>query len=106
MILTTLPLSTNALYRGRRFNTTEGVANKRQMGLEMKLQWLKAPIKGEVKLRVALWRKDKRRFDIDNIKGLLDSFSGILYEDDSQIVELHLTKGVDSNNPRVEIEVL
>lgn len=106
MVIFTLPLSTNSLYRGRRFNTKEGVANKSAMGWEMKNQWGKKPLTGPVRLKIALWRKDNRRFDIDNIKGLLDAFSGILYEDDSQIVELHLFKGVDKKNPRVEISLL
>lgn len=37
--------------------------------------------------------KDKRRRDIDNIlKGLLDCLNGIIYKDDSQILEIHVYK--------------
>lgn len=43
--------------------------------------------------------------DIDNLcKATLDSFNGILWKDDSQIVDLNLHKYY-SDNPRIEIEL-
>ena len=43
--------------------------------------------------------------DIDNLcKATLDSFNGILWKDDSQIVDLNLHKFY-SDNPRIEIEL-
>ena len=42
------------------------------------------------------------RHDVDNIKG--DSFTGILYEDDSEVEILHIRKGVDRENPRIEVK--
>lgn len=43
--------------------------------------------------------------DIDNLcKATLDSFNGILWKDDSQIVDLNLHK-LYSDNPRIEIKL-
>ena len=30
---------------------------------------------------------------------MIDSFTGILYEDDNQIQDLHIRKGIDAKNP-------
>lgn len=46
-----------------------------------------------------------KRPDIDNLaKAILDALNGIAYEDDKQIVELHLYKDY-SERPRTEIEL-
>lgn len=45
-------------------------------------------------------RKPTSRSDIDNmIKAILDSCNGIVFEDDSQVVEIHCRK-LQSDNPR------
>lgn len=103
LTLETLPISTNAIYRGRRFLTNKGKANKLKMAWEVKGQWRGVPISGAVYVEVSLFWPDKRRHDVDNIKALLDSLSGILYEDDSQIEHLVVKKAVDKGRPRVEI---
>lgn len=105
MTLRTLPLSTNRLYRGRRFLTIEGKTNKEALAWEMRAAWRGKPLTGPVALDIALYWPDGRRHDLDNIKGLLDAFTGILYGDDSQIEELRIRKAVDRINPRVEIEI-
>jgi Holliday junction resolvase RusA-like endonuclease len=43
--------------------------------------------------------------DIDNIKGLLDALTGIVWVDDGQINELSLKKGIDRKTPRVEMQI-
>ena len=44
--------------------------------------------------------------DLDNMqKVLLDSLTGIAYNDDAQIVELHSWRHDDKGNPRVEVEI-
>lgn len=101
----TIPVSTNALYRGRRFLTQRGKENKETIALEAMTQWRQKPLDGRIRLKVSLFFPDARKRDIDNIKGLLDSFSGVLYTDDNQIDKLTITKEVDRDNPRVEIEV-
>jgi Holliday junction resolvase RusA-like endonuclease len=43
--------------------------------------------------------------DLDNlVKALLDACNGILYHDDSQVIEINATKEYDIN-PHIEIEV-
>lgn len=40
--------------------------------------------------------KHQKRPDLDNLtKGVMDAFNGLIYKDDSQIVEMHLTKVYD-----------
>lgn len=58
-----------------------------------------------VKVSMRVYRR-QRKGDIDSYqKAVLDAFSGTVYEDDSQIVELHVWRFDDKKNPRVEIEV-
>ena len=56
-------------------------------------------IEGNIELFIYLQFNDNRRRDIDNhCKGLLDCLTGFLYNDDSQIVAMHVFKlhGTDS----------
>jgi len=105
MTIKTLPISTNRLYRGRRFLTSEGKANKLAVAWEVQSQWRGKPLECPVRLEIELWWPDARRRDLDNVKGLLDSFTGILYVDDSQIQELSISKGIDRSNPRIEVRL-
>ena len=102
----TLPVSTNALYAHtgrRRFMTDRGARNKQAIGWEARSQYRAKPLEGPLKVQIALYWPDKRKHDIDNIKVLLDALTGIVWEDDSQIVDLHLTKSIDTKQPRVEM---
>lgn len=105
LTLQTLPMSTNAIYRGRRFLTEKGKSNKVKMAWEAKRQWGQPLLTGLLTVEVSLFWPDKRRHDVDNIKALLDSLSGIIYKDDSQIQHLVVKKAVDKERPRVEIIV-
>lgn len=52
------------------------------------------------------WFRPAKRGDVDNaIKVTLDALNGIVYADDSQVVELHAYRHDDKHNPRVEVEV-
>ena len=52
-------------------------------------------MEGELKLSVTLSFKSKRKRDIDNsMKALLDCLEHRLFEDDSQIFELNITKQI------------
>lgn len=56
-------------------------------------------------IEIRLFRP-RRSGDIDGaLKGLLDSMQGFVYENDSQIKELHVVRGDDKHNPRVEVTV-
>lgn len=106
--LTGNPISVNALYRGRRFLTRDGAEAKRAAAWEAKTQLPAGfgPTKEEVRVRIRFhFRND--RSDIDNaLKSVLDSMTGILWDDDRQIVYLEAHKSVDRANPRVEIEII
>lgn len=105
--LTTPYVSTNRLYttnrNGSRRKTAAGSAAARALAWEAKSQMRGQPRKGPLAVEVYLFFPDNRKRDLDNIKGLLDAMSGVLWEDDSQIVDLHIRKYVDKVNPRVEI---
>lgn len=50
--------------------------------------------------------RPRRAGDLDNyFKALLDALSGQLYDDDSQIVELHAYRHEDKDRPRVQLVV-
>lgn len=60
---------------------------------------------GEVSVSVKFYRA-QRSGDLDNrLKCLFDAMQGVVYANDSQIVEIHATRHEDKLNPRVEIEV-
>ena len=62
---------------------------------------------GNIAVTLLAFEPDRRRRDADNYpKLLLDAMSTIMYNDDSQIVELTIIKkGLDKENPRVEVEI-
>jgi crossover junction endodeoxyribonuclease RusA len=63
------------------------------------------PFAGPVAVYLHVYRARKAG-DLDNsAKVLLDALQGVAYNDDAQIVELHLYRHDDKANPRVEVEV-
>lgn len=104
----TTPPSINGMYRGgRRFLTKKGKATKDGISMEILSQRNFEPMKGDIAMNVLFYFPDKRKRDIDNcLKALLDCCTGLLYLDDSQIVELHVYKQIDSKNPRTVIQIL
>lgn len=62
------------------------------------------PLKCPVKLTIRVYRPRKVGDWDGTIKPLCDALQGILYEDDSQIVEAHVYRLDDKKNPRVEVE--
>ena len=112
--LTGNPKSTNNIYRStcvggfhRRYMTQVGKDLKEQYFYEIKNQWKKEPIEGDVTVNIILFFGDKRKRDIDNFnKAVLDSMSGIVWIDDEQIQELNIIKQHDKENPRIEITIV
>ena len=105
--LKTIPPAMNATYKsgnGRFYKSSEAKAAQEAMAWEAKAQWMpKKPITGKISITIRFIFKDARR-DIDSgVKATLDALSGICYKNDRQISEMHLSKSVDSANPRVEI---
>lgn len=109
--LTTMPVTTNRLYTtsrysGRRIKTRAASTVSEAIYWEAKAQYDAEPSTDFLDVRIDLYFKDTRRRDLDNIKGLIDALSGVLWVDDSQIVSLHITKNIDRQRPRVEITIL
>lgn len=62
------------------------------------------PILGPVALKVT-WFRAMKAGDLDGrLKCLLDVLQGRVYENDSQVVEIHAFRFEDKDNPRVEVE--
>ena len=57
-------------------------------------------------VRLAIFRPDKRRIDLDNmVSSVFDAMKGIVVADDDLIVRLVAEKAMDRRRPRVEITV-
>jgi Holliday junction resolvase RusA-like endonuclease len=107
------PKSTSHIYAYHcKFGFPQGYMNKAGKDLkedyqwQAKSQWRKKLLTGEVKLTIDLYFGTKRRQDIDNFNKLVyDALTGIVYEDDGQVVEVLTRKHYDKENPRIEVEV-
>lgn len=110
IVLKTKPIPVNQKYsviRGRMLLSKTYRDTKTAMEWEIRSTWRIAPHTGSVAVNVLFYYGDNRKRDIDAyLKILLDAMSGTVYEDDSQIDELHVFKMVDKENPRTEIQVL
>lgn len=97
------PISVNAMYRGRRFLTDEGKSIKESNCWEIKRQWKGKPMQGPVEVIIELFFSTNQRRDIDGpIKNLLDCMTGIVYEDDSQIMKISVIRK-KAKEPRVDM---
>ena len=84
----------------------KGKQVKEQYQLEARDQHKKRPTSLGVEMEITLFFKDNRKRDVDNYNKLvLDSLEGIVYQDDSQIQKLTITKNYSKENPRIEVEI-
>lgn len=105
----TMPPSTNHLYAQRgsaRFLKPEVREAKEAMAWEARSQYRGKPMAGALAVTVDLYWADRRKHDVDNIKALLDALTGIIWEDDGQITDLHTRKFYDKAAPRVELSIM
>lgn len=92
-------------YRGRVILSEQGRAFKKEMAERLQSIDNIRLLTGPVRVSVCFTFKDKRRRDIDNfLKATLDSFTGVLYKDDSQITELHVYKVIGAKKDNIHIE--
>lgn len=107
------PKSTNNIYRavcrGRfpsLYLSKEGKGLKEDYQWQIKQQYKDKPLKEELSIVIRTYHGTKRKSDWDNFHKLsMDSLTGIVYEDDSQIVKATVEKFYDKDNPRIEIEL-
>lgn len=109
LVLKTLPLSVNATYkRGVHafYKSQEAKDAQEAMAWDARAQWKGAPLKTCLELSIHFFWPDMRRHDIDNgLKAVIDSMTGIVYEDDSQVCGLVVKKSYDREAPRVEVVI-
>ena len=109
LTLKSLPPLVNATYKsggGRFYKSNASKIAQETMRWEIKGKYRGRPLTGLLGANLGFWWGDKRRRDIDSgIKATLDACTGFLWRDDSQLVELFVTKGIDKKKPHTEIEV-
>lgn len=104
-----LPPSVNNLYRNVRGRGR--VLNKQgreyKEAVRMLAMGARLPLlRGAVKVCMTVYFPNRRRRDLDNAcKIVLDSLSGLAYQDDAQVARIELTRCYDSANPRAELTV-
>lgn len=107
------PKSTQHIYKIARFGsrsgiimTTEGKTLKEDYGWQAKAQWRGEPLPNRIALDIRIFFKTRGKRDLDNFQKLsLDSLTGIVFNDDSQIDDLRIRRAHDPKNPRIEITV-
>lgn len=106
-IMLPLPPSANRYwrsYRGRVTVSEDAKTYKRGVAMAAAHAGLH-PFTGAVAVSLHVYRARKAG-DLDNFaKVTLDALRGLAYNDDDQIVELHLWRHDDKANPRVEVEI-
>lgn len=106
-IVLPLPPSANRYwrsYRGRVTVSEDAKTYKRGVAMAATHAGFR-PYTCAVAVRLHVYRARKAG-DLDNFaKVTLDALRGIAYNDDDQIVELHLWRHDDKNNPRIEVEI-
>lgn len=69
-------------------------------------QFKSNPLSGPIEIIITLFFGDLRIRDWDNYHKIsMDSFNGIVWEDDSQVIKATIEKKYDKGNPRIEILV-
>ena len=114
ILLKGCPLSNNSIYqtmcRGNfpsRYLSNKGKSLKEDYQWQILQQYKDKPMLGEIKVDIKLFHKSKRKTDWDNFHKLsMDSMTGLVYEDDSQVKKATVEKFIDKDNPRIEIEIL
>ena len=102
-----IPVSANRywrMFKGHMVVSAEAKAYKTQVAWIARAAGAQL-MDGTLSLSVDVYRA-QRRGDLDNfLKILSDSLQGIIYENDSQIVEIHARLFDDKKNPRAMVSI-
>ena len=97
-------------YRGRTYDPPQSKQFKKDLATLVNSLDISAFFTGEIRLKIDIYRDKKsvtslRYGDIDNLaKAIMDALSGVLWQDDKQITDLHVTKNL-SGTPHILIEI-
>lgn len=110
IILKGNPISTNNCYfhlrTGIRIMSSKARALKEDYMWQAKSQWRQKPREGDLEVCIKIYFGTKRKVDWDNFHKLsMDSLTGIVWKDDSQIQKATVEKFYDKALPRLEITV-
>ncbi len=103
-----LPWQRASTRGGQRFTPAK------QRGYQEHLQWAAIAALGAktwdrkpcFSVELDVYRKSRTRYDLDNAeKQIGDALNGVVWDDDSQIVEWRARKLIDRGRPRVEIRI-
>ncbi len=92
-------------FGGRFHVNSKALADKQAIAWEARSQYRAKPLEGDLAVEVHLTWPTRRNHDVDNIKSLLDALKGILWVDDSQIVDLRITKRYEKGSQGVLMNV-
>lgn len=103
------PPSSNRYWRhaqGRTYLSTQAIAYRATV-FGIALREVRPPRQLVGPLSITLkWYRKRAAGDLDNrLKQLFDALQGVLYEDDSQIVEIHAYRHEGKDDPRCEVTV-
>lgn len=110
IILKGQPISTNNCYyhagKGVTFLKPKAKVLKEDYKWQLKSQWKKKPIEGELEIDIKIYFGTKRDGDWDNFHKLsMDAMNSFVWKDDRQIKKATVEKFYDKDNPRLEIRV-
>ena len=93
--------------RGRLITSPEYRNKKRHAQMQAAVQWRGQPLTGDLVIVADCWFPDKRKRDAGNYRKLItDALSGIVYDDDAQLVrEVWERAGYDKAEPRIIVTV-
>jgi Holliday junction resolvase RusA-like endonuclease len=90
---------------GHVYPTRATEAAKQLLGL-LALEQVKTPVEDDLEIEHVFYRETAHRVDGDNMQKLVwDAFNGVVWKDDSQVVDWSGGKRVDRAFPRTEIKV-
>jgi Holliday junction resolvase RusA-like endonuclease len=105
-----IPISVNACWRASKGGHVYKSKRYREFLKEIDtifetIEYVK--LEGDLILNVEFFCKSKRKRDLDNLlKSLIDSLEGKLFENDSQIVEIHCTKIIGSKEDKTILSLI
>ena len=77
--------------RGHSYTPERTLRAQQAVAWEARRTWKLSPMRGSVRLGLVFRCGSRRRTDIDNLaKLVMDALNGVVWEDDSQIEELHV----------------